>query len=343
MIGVVATPDGPRGPQRGGHRHHHDLGPDQHRAAVVAVGQRARQRTDDRGGEERGEGAHPDERGRVGELVDDVRHRDRLHPGAGVRQQAGAEEDRELAGLERGERTDLFGLGRRVRHGTAIYLGRGATNTCSARLVRMVAHQRSLFATGDPAIDVDAKVERLALDERSWVDVEPELAARRRHVARRARRARRVAPGPAAHVGPRARRSPALVLVPRRRPAPRSVVRGDPRRAHRALLGAGSAPSGSTTTGTARTASPRTPTASCRELDDTLIAIVTLGARRPFLLRPKQRDETGRRRSIDLAPASGDLLVMGGACQAGWEHGVPKVARAGPRISATWRWATGRD
>ena len=72
-----------------------------------------------------------------------------------------------------------------------------------------------------------------------------------------------------------------------------------------------------------------------RELDDTLIAIVTLGARRPFLIRPK-----GGGRSIDVAPASGDLLVMGGACQAGWEHGVPKVAHAGPRVSATWRWAS---
>jgi alkylated DNA repair dioxygenase AlkB len=71
-----------------------------------------------------------------------------------------------------------------------------------------------------------------------------------------------------------------------------------------------------------------------RDLDDSLVAIVTLGARRPFLLRPK-----GGGRSVDLAPASGDLLVMGGACQAGWEHGVPKVARAGPRVSATWRWS----
>jgi alkylated DNA repair dioxygenase AlkB len=75
-----------------------------------------------------------------------------------------------------------------------------------------------------------------------------------------------------------------------------------------------------------------------RDLDDALVAIVTLGARRPFLLRPKAASG-GARRSVDLAPASGDLLVMGGACQAGWEHGVPKVTRAGPRISATWRWA----
>ena len=30
---------------------------------------------------------------------------------------------------------------------------------------------------------------------------------------------------------------------------------------------------------------------------------------------------------------------MGGTCQQRWEHGVPKVVRAGPRISVTLRWA----
>jgi alkylated DNA repair dioxygenase AlkB len=72
-----------------------------------------------------------------------------------------------------------------------------------------------------------------------------------------------------------------------------------------------------------------------RHLDDTLVAIVTLGAARPFLLRPK-----GGGRSLDLHPGSGDLLVMGGACQETWEHGVPKVSSgAGPRVSASVRWA----
>jgi alkylated DNA repair dioxygenase AlkB len=73
-----------------------------------------------------------------------------------------------------------------------------------------------------------------------------------------------------------------------------------------------------------------------RELDDTVVVILTLGARRPFRVRP-----FGVRgaRSRDLAPASGDVLVMGGTCQREWEHGVPKVASAGPRISAMWRWA----
>jgi alkylated DNA repair dioxygenase AlkB len=70
-----------------------------------------------------------------------------------------------------------------------------------------------------------------------------------------------------------------------------------------------------------------------RHLDDTLVAILTLGAARPFLLRPK-----GGGRSIDLHPASGDLLVMGGTCQVHFEHAVPKVAAVGPRISASVRW-----
>ena len=72
-----------------------------------------------------------------------------------------------------------------------------------------------------------------------------------------------------------------------------------------------------------------------RHLNDTLIAIVTLGATRPFHLRP-----LGGGRSIDLRPGSGDLLVMGGRCQTAWEHCVPKTASAGPRISVTLRWAS---
>ncbi len=72
-----------------------------------------------------------------------------------------------------------------------------------------------------------------------------------------------------------------------------------------------------------------------RHIDDTLVVILTLGATRPFLLRP-----VGGGRSIDLRPGSGDLIVMGGTCQETWEHAVPKVTRgSGPRISASIRWA----
>ncbi len=71
-----------------------------------------------------------------------------------------------------------------------------------------------------------------------------------------------------------------------------------------------------------------------RELDDTRIAILTLGARRAFLIRSKQGGK-----SRDIKPGPGDLLVMGGRAQMDWEHNVPKTRRAiGPRISCSWRW-----
>jgi alkylated DNA repair dioxygenase AlkB len=69
-----------------------------------------------------------------------------------------------------------------------------------------------------------------------------------------------------------------------------------------------------------------------RDADAGMIAIVTLGAARPFLLRPH-----GGGRSVDMRPGSGDLLVMRGRCHRDWEHGVPKVAVAGPRISVSLR------
>ncbi|HEX2851142.1 MAG TPA: hypothetical protein VHN98_11335 [Acidimicrobiales bacterium] len=81
-----------------------------------------------------------------------------------------------------------------------------------------------------------------------------------------------------------------------------------------------------------------------RWLDDTLIAILTLGARRPWLLRPRSSrfdQSPGRGATHDLAPAGGDLLVMGGRCQADWEHSVPYLTReqVAPRISLQWRFA----
>ena len=83
-----------------------------------------------------------------------------------------------------------------------------------------------------------------------------------------------------------------------------------------------------------------------RWLDDTVIGVLTLGAQRPFLLRSRSSryDASGEAATgLDLAPASGDLLVMGGRCQADWEHAVPKVAtRIGGRISLQWRWTSRR-
>jgi alkylated DNA repair dioxygenase AlkB len=66
---------------------------------------------------------------------------------------------------------------------------------------------------------------------------------------------------------------------------------------------------------------------------DTMVAIVSLGASRRLLLRPRSGG-----RSIGFALGHGDLIVMGGSCQRTWEHAVPKTARpVGPRISIQYR------
>jgi len=85
-----------------------------------------------------------------------------------------------------------------------------------------------------------------------------------------------------------------------------------------------------------------------RWLDDTLIAILVLGARRPFILRPRgdrvpiERVPAGTDPAdVDIAPGEGDLLVMGGASQREWLHGVPRAPGIGrPRMSLTWRWTS---
>lgn len=67
--------------------------------------------------------------------------------------------------------------------------------------------------------------------------------------------------------------------------------------------------------------------------EDTMVAIVTLGATRAFAMRPRSGG-----RSLRLPQAHGDLLVMGGSCQRTWEHAVPKTTKpTGPRISIQFR------
>ena len=67
--------------------------------------------------------------------------------------------------------------------------------------------------------------------------------------------------------------------------------------------------------------------------EDTMVAIVSVGAPRALLLRPR-RGGPSRRHLL----GHGDLLVMGGSCQRTWEHAIPKTARpVGPRISIQFR------
>ena len=65
---------------------------------------------------------------------------------------------------------------------------------------------------------------------------------------------------------------------------------------------------------------------------DTMVAIVSVGDPRRLALRPRGGGE-----SISVEMGHGDLVVMGGSCQRTWEHSVPKVAHAGPRMSVQFR------
>lgn len=69
-----------------------------------------------------------------------------------------------------------------------------------------------------------------------------------------------------------------------------------------------------------------------RTVVNPLVAILTLGEARRFLLRPR-----GGRTELRLEPHAGDLVVMGGTSQRTWQHSVPKSASAGPRMSVTFR------
>lgn len=83
---------------------------------------------------------------------------------------------------------------------------------------------------------------------------------------------------------------------------------------------------------------------------DTVVAIVSVGERRRFLLRPATGLESTRIpeifrgkgggapvKSLSFHFGGGDLLVMGGACQRDYEHAVPKMRQAGSRIAIMFR------
>jgi alkylated DNA repair dioxygenase AlkB len=69
-----------------------------------------------------------------------------------------------------------------------------------------------------------------------------------------------------------------------------------------------------------------------REVIEPVVALVSLGDARAFLLRPKGGGPSRR-----FTLGGGDLLVTGGRTQREWQHSVPKVAFAGPRISIAFR------
>jgi alkylated DNA repair dioxygenase AlkB len=69
-----------------------------------------------------------------------------------------------------------------------------------------------------------------------------------------------------------------------------------------------------------------------RDLPEATVAILSLGEARPFRIRPK-----GGGASMGWPAGRGDLIVMGGSCQRTFDHSIPKVASAGPRIAVMFR------
>lgn len=69
-----------------------------------------------------------------------------------------------------------------------------------------------------------------------------------------------------------------------------------------------------------------------KDIVDPIVCIITLGEPRPFLMRPR-----GGGPSTRFLPCSGDLIVTGGTAQRTWEHTIPKLKSAGPRMSITFR------
>ena len=66
---------------------------------------------------------------------------------------------------------------------------------------------------------------------------------------------------------------------------------------------------------------------------DTMVAILSVGAPRDLMLRPRDGGT-----SIRVPAGHGDLVVMGGSCQRTWDHCVPKTSKpVGPRISIQFR------
>ena len=198
-------------------------------------------------------------------------------------------------------------------------------------------YQTTLFAQGDPAVVAGAAVHRIPLDDHSWVDLgrgwldgADELLVRL-----------------AAQLAWKGGRRPmygALVEEPRLHSSPDLFDPTTPeviREMAVALDERYDEGLDATFVNYYRTGADSVAWHADRvgrHQIDPIVAVVSLGGPRRFHLRPMGGGESAK-----LVLGSGDLLVMGGACQHTWEHSVPKMASAPPRMSVTLRRAAHID
>jgi alkylated DNA repair dioxygenase AlkB len=195
--------------------------------------------------------------------------------------------------------------------------------------------QCSLLAGGEPRIDSGfGRIARIPLSERSWLDLRPEwlsasdvvfdalVAALPWRQHRRPMYDRIVdEPRLTAHLGPG-------------EPTPVPVL-DEARGALSARYGEALDTTGFNWYRDGRDSVAWHGDRIGRDRVEALVCIVSVGRRRPFRLRPK-----GGGAAMRFELGDGDLLVMGGACQREFEHCVPKVQHAEPRVSITFRTGT---
>lgn len=75
-----------------------------------------------------------------------------------------------------------------------------------------------------------------------------------------------------------------------------------------------------------------------------VIASLSLGAERPFHIRPLQPERRKAVPSLRLSPGHGSLLLMRGPSQALYQHALPKTRKpVGLRINLTYRYVESQE
>jgi alkylated DNA repair dioxygenase AlkB len=194
----------------------------------------------------------------------------------------------------------------------------------------MLAHQRSLFGWEEPAIDPRfARAQRIALDAHSWLERVPGWVDGHERLFE------------ALHDGVqwkahRREMYDRIVDVPRLHAAVPDD--GDHPLLHRMARALSRRYGGDLSAITLSLYRDGKDSVAwhrdqeVRELDDAIVAVVTLGGPRRFGVRP-----LGGGHARYFTVGWGDLMVMGGACQRDWEHGVPKTRHAPPRMAVVFR------
>jgi alkylated DNA repair dioxygenase AlkB len=195
----------------------------------------------------------------------------------------------------------------------------------------MLSGQRSLFGGGAPAVDASfAGLRRVALDPTAWVEHAPAWVTGHEAVLEHLVRT-------TTWSQPRREMYERMVDVPRLVAAlpddgPGHPVLEDMRRALARRYGVELPHVSLGYYRDGRDSVAWHGDYVAREMDEALVATVSLGEPRRFLLRPK-----GGGRSVSFMLGWGDLFVMGGSTQRTWQHAVPKVAHANPRVAVMFR------